>query len=163
MTDTSTLVFDNCSFGAAVSPISSSASAGSVVILESFFGIPLATSGTASCANQYSTYATETFNLTCYNCDGSGGSGFIHCYLLSGTASAITSTQFTQVSMCRIVSSNINAIAVVGELFLGGFLRHVLVLFHGGEFPSVCGVIAPANDPTPYAFRTKLQRPGADP
>lgn len=117
-TSAGSLQFFSCYFtNSGASTTASTASAGQLNYLNSYFSSPVTTSSTNGVTIFNSSIICTPINTTAYTGSGSAASTLQFSTLASGTASAISaSTNTTDVNNCVIDSSNTNAVTGAGTV-----------------------------------------------
>ncbi len=91
-------------------------SAGSLLMFSSSFGNPITSSGTAICAFLYSDFSTLAINTTAFTNGGSGNATAFMCRFVSGTATAIVTTQLLTIGNSTVDTTNAVAISGAGSI-----------------------------------------------
>ena len=116
--------FQNCELANAGGSTTASSTSGSVTIMASSVGVPIATSSTAILNIYNSTIATSDTNTIAITTAGTGTATINNTFIDSGSASAISIGTGTTVSVGQIEvkSSNTNAITGAGTLTGGNIV-----------------------------------------
>lgn len=98
------------------STTASTISAGSFIAFGSSFANPITSSGTAIIALQLSDVSTSAQNVTAFTNGGSGGATCNQCRFVSGSASAVSTSQTFTTALSTFESSNTNVITGSGTI-----------------------------------------------
>lgn len=117
MSGAGTLLFKSCYLNnSGGSSTANTSSAGIVLYDDTEFSNPTTTSGTNIFAAFASAINTEAQNATSFTSGGSGNSTVNACFIVSGTASAISISNVANITNSTISSSNTNAITGAGSI-----------------------------------------------
>lgn len=98
------------------SSTASTISAGSFLSFCSTFANPVTSSGTATVAIQFTDISTSAQNVTAFTNGGSGNATANQCRFVSGSASAVSTSQTFTTVLSTFESSNTNAITGAGTI-----------------------------------------------
>jgi hypothetical protein len=120
-TSAGSLYFFGCNFGGNGSSTASTISSGSLSVQQTIISNGITSSGTASVAIGNGSFINNAANnTTCVTCGGSGAHTLALSSYASGTASAISVSNTTTISLISVNSSNTNAITGSGTIINGG-------------------------------------------